>query len=185
METYDYDFDILTEFPWNEATKIRRFFDPLGWGEERGTVIRFYRDPYDRVDESKSWLGEFCLGGTSYHRIWRGLAPRLVTIFAGGAGHIVDVDCPESSIGIEVQACGAIEIPEKQMIVVYGLSEVVAYGAKGQLWRTGYMICYGLKLEEYRSNEGFLRASVDDMFDPILKSNQFAFDLETGAFVYP
>lgn len=96
-----------------------------------------------RPRDAAPWVAELAGGAYEFAGCFATPSPRHVLVVDDGDGFLVDVRDPARRIVVpECPLVGAVRVPERDILLVWGFYEMMAIGAAGLLWRAS-MIPYG------------------------------------------
>ena len=97
---------------------------------------------------------------------------------AGGYAYLVDTAAPERVVQVPLRPVTAVRALEREGLLVFaGFTNLVAWGAEGQVWATGRLSWEGVTLGEVA--DGRLTGTGWEMVSD--KELPFSVDLRTGA----
>ena len=101
----------------------------------------------------KNWIGVFAFGISSFSGVYSMPRKDSFCVVAKGVGYIVSADDPETWEIVPATPITDAKISiDSNVIVFSNFTELVAYGEKGFLWRSGRLAFDGLKLTAFEGH---------------------------------
>lgn len=133
-----YTFDILPGLPATGGMPL--YFGSGLRSHSEGLVVRV------TPREAEPWVGNFALGVGGITRVMEAPEINIICVVAEGNAYFVDVTRPlKYEIGFTMVE-RAIDISERQLLVLANNTGLVAYGSGGCFWRTPRISWDGIEI---------------------------------------
>jgi hypothetical protein len=139
-----FDAEVMPGLPGTGP--LPRQFTRTGHVHSEGLVVRV------RLDGGEEWIGNFQSGGGSLSGIWGIEGAAAFLVVAKGQGYWVNSEKPEVYQVVKMTPITDVRsIPELRILVLGGLTDIVAYGPEGKIWASGSVSWDGVRIVDANS----------------------------------
>jgi hypothetical protein len=148
---HSYEVEELSELPGSGGLNIPLLYIPRPGNrpEHNGLWLKL------TTATGKCWIGVFAFlfeSPRSFSRVVSTLDADRVCVISGSAGYIVKVNEPEIWERVAVPVLDIRLLPEHELLVLSGYTELVAYGKNGLAWRSPRLCWDELKIVNVTHN---------------------------------
>jgi hypothetical protein len=179
---HSYKVEELAELPGSGGFNIPLLYipQPKNRPEHNGLWLKL------TPATGKSWIGVFAFvfeSPRSFSRVVSTLDADRVCVISRSAGYIVKVNEPGIWERVAVPVLDVRLLPEHQLLVLSGYTELVAYGKNGLAWCSPQLCWDELKIVNVTHNT--IEGTGYDPTNSLNRESRFAVDIGTGRSLLP
>jgi hypothetical protein len=179
---HSYKVEELAELPGSGGFNISLLYipQPKNRPEHNGLWLKL------TPATGKSWIGVFAFlfeSPRSFSRVVSTLDADRVCVISRSAGYIVKVNEPGIWERVAVPVLDVRLLPEHQLLVLSGYTELVAYGKNGLAWCSPQLCWDELKIVNVTHNT--IEGTGYDPTNSLNRESRFAVDIGTGRSLLP